>query len=402
MARGAWAHTLSGDCINMAEPCMPYKTFTIHTLLGPSFGPQPFYTGGTFCSCGRVYPEDDYGTGRFLPTDYDNTAIPYAPTYGRQPDSSGLYNYTVTPKHIDGSEIYFNPVDLAYWYDRKRWIPSPSFGMKQAVTGPPVKWAHVAIPVQRRLRGNVLRNNNNYENRYNFNFTDASITAADGSNSGGPIYGQTDWLGQLHPGSYFWTNKNLNEPFKAVNFYEESGQSPELESNRQWIIPFCSPMNVRSASNGIIGQYTGYALVHYFSFAFVHFGDAKVIVTDPETNQQKTTKPFLPCDYREEIPPDGNCKKINHAYQLWTLDTHWFMVGTNGIGSPKIGSIRHWFYNDPNKDPKACNPYFYCMHGTPEALPASLWRFNVQFNQTDSTTKVIQFGLTGLGMQIAP
>lgn len=393
MASGAWAHVIQGDCLNMAEPCIPYRTFTIHASVGPSFGPQPFYTGAGFTTCGRVFPEDDYGTGQINSINRDYTSFQQGPKYGRQPEASDPTPVPVTLRSFTtGDPVYFLSTDLDYWAGRGHWIPSPTSGMRFNVTGPPVKWAHIATPVRRRLKGAVNYNNKAYDNRYNFYFTDADE----------PIYGQTDWLGQLHPGSYFWTNTGLNEPFKAVDFYEQTLTNPNPESNRMWTLPFCQPMTVRNISGQSIGQYTGYTVIHYFSFAFVHFGDAVVKVVNPETLQEVSTRPFLPCDYREEVPAEGDCKKIKTAYQLWSLDSHWFMIGTNGIGSPKLGSFRTWFYHDTAKSPNVCNPYMYCMMGTPNNLPASIWRFNVEFNQTNSTTRNIQFGLTGLGMYITP
>ena len=403
MASGAWAETLYGDCVNNLKGCMPFKTVTIHTLMGPSFGPQPFYNGAGFCSCGKVSPSDDaetgFASGRYNNLDY--TSFTQGPRYGRQPMISDSPARPVGLKHQNGSTLYFKTADVDNLNSRLRFI----LNQPNYVSGPAIKRVHMVTPLKRRLKGNVNLNNKNYQNRYKFNFTDASVTSADSSANGGPIYGQTDWLGHIHPAAYFWTNSLLDEPFKAVDFYEQSGQSPNVsDDNRMWYMPFCSsiPAYGSTSSNSPVGSYIGYTVIYYLSFGFVHFGDASVTVINPETGQPSNKRPFLPCDYRKEVPAVGDCDKISHGYQLLSLDAHWFMVGTNGIGSPKVGSIRGWFYNDPNQDVTLCNPYMYSMFLTPADLSASIWRLYVNFNMQDLTQRQVTFGLTGLGMYLSP
>lgn len=389
MGAGAWAKLLNGTCVtiptrnNVPAFAMPFREFTIHTV----FGEPPGTSGIQAASCGCGFRTDTQGNGvgsigtaRIDPFNLPNNSTAYGEIYGRK-----VVGNPVLLKARNGYNLYFAANDLYRWLPRAMYVPNY---YNNFASGPSIQWGHLATPVRRRLKGTASLNNSNYANRYGFNFTDATT----------PINGQPDYLGQLHPAHCIWTNKGLDEPFLAVDYYEQSGQNPNAEVLKLWTVPFCDPLRARNASGGVVGTYIGYTMIHYFSFAFVHYGDATVTVTNQD-GSTTTTSPFLPQNYRGMPDGNGNKPKINHANQLWTVDTHIFMVNTDpSIGSPKIASLRHWFYNDATAEPDPVNEYFYAIHGALQ----SQWVFPVEFNLIGGQTQTIQFGFTSMRIYLTP
>lgn len=382
MAYGAWAQSIHGTCVSeplrggLSAVCTPYREFTVHTVLAdPPAGAG--YETGTF-ACGQNTPGVSSGTASLPQFSVQSTVVSSGDVYGRRP----VYpNTPVALTQVDGTPVLFNAADLAPWRKRARYSPNI---YQMFAQGPAVERAHFVTEVRRRLKGSGTLNNKNYQNRYQFDFTDATT----------PIFGQTDWLGQLHPASHFWTNKGVNEPFLAVTHYEQSGQSPPSESHKQWLLPFCSPLTVRNTAGTSLGQYIGYTVIYYWSFAFVHYADTNL--SRPDINSGTPTKVFLPEDYRDTNPVAK--RRINHINQLWTLDGHWFMVGTGTAGSPKIGSTRYWFYNDATASVNPCDPYYYAIHGPFQGK----WEFDVAFDHVGGGSENIRLGLSSMRAYVTP
>ena len=388
MAYGAWAKLVSGTCLtvptrnNIPAFALPFREFTVHTVFGDP--PGTFGIQAAMCGCG--FRTDTMGNGvgsigtaRIDPFNLPNGSTAYGEPYGRRVENP------VVLKTISGGDLYFASNDLYRWKPRAMYVPNY---YQNFSSGPSIQWGHLATTVRRRLKGVSGANNSNYQKRYKFNFTDATV----------PINGQTDYLGQLHPAHCIWTNKGLVEPFLAETHYEQTGQSPNPENNRQWTIPFCDPLRARDSSGTVLGTFIGYTMIHYFSFAFVHYGDHTETTTN-QNGQATTTNPFLPENYRGTPDNTGKKPRILNSNQLWTIDTHVFMVcDTPQVGSPKVASIRHWFYNDPTAEPDPVNEYFYAVHGPLQ----SQYIFPVQFNMVGDVAQTIQFGFSSMRVYLTP
>jgi hypothetical protein len=284
------------------------------------------------------------------------------------------------------TKLYLSSGDLAAW--RKRDLYTNNIYRNYA-SGPPIRGGHMVVPLRRRMKRSQHPNNEDYSGRYSFNFTDASP----------PIYNQKDWMAPLHPGMFFWTNRDVPEPFLAGTHYEDTGAATPDGTLHKYVLPFCATMPVRDQSGFVIGGYSGYTCMAYFSMGVVHFADATIETTDPVTGLKTQEKVFLPEDYRDPPNPvTGKRRKIDHSCQLFSLDTHWFMVGTGGIGSPKLGSKRWWFYSDPNSSPGICSEYIYALHGDLN----SNWEFPVEFNIVGGSTEAVTFNISSARAYITP
>lgn len=354
MGAGAKAYLLAGDCLTVpTRHCMPFKEFCIHTL--GSSPPLSTYPDSGWFGCGAYATTP--GTQLLLDPQIPD-ALSIHPLYGQTTSNVTL-------------PTYFNAADLVNWRERK--IIGPSDPYNNRASGPAIQQAHMVTMVRRRLKG-ASPNNANYANRYGFYFTDASTAYSN----------QADWLGFLHPGMYFWTNKDVSEPFNAVNYYEDSGTNPtKTDVYNQNFIPFCTPVNTYSSDGTLLGQYIGYTFIFYFGMAFLKY----------------PIPGFKPPDYYSTlpIPPD-----ITPTFQLFSVDCHMFMVASAASGqtlkSPKIGSTRYWTYNKDGTTWNICDQYMYILNGAFN----SNWKFNVIFNHVGGGSEIILFNPSNLRVYVTP
>lgn len=355
------AYQLAGDCLAIpTRICMPFKEFCIHTTTySPAVGQPTNPVAGTFGCMQNAPYTTNYGT-QFLPE-------PKIPSNINRPKLYGIETGSVTLPNL------FVSSELAPWRSRKIFGPSDPYG--KMTSGPAVQQGHMVTEVRRRLR-DVNPKNANFQGRYSFYFTDSTYS----------INGEDDWLRFLHPAGFFWTNKGLVEPFLAVDYYEDSGQNPiTSDIYNQNIIPFCSPMNVWNEFGNIIGQYIGYTFIFNFAPAYVRL----------------PTKKNSPDDYYID-PPTVPATKVDPTNQFFSLDCHLFLVASpayaGALKSPKLNSIRYWFYNKPTSTYDICSQYMYAVFGQFE----SEWKFDVTFNKTDGTSEVIKFGISNTQIYVTP
>jgi len=377
MAAGAYAKNLKGDCLvkptgigGDVRNCIPFRELSVHTYMSSpanALGGSGYEDG--LYGCGQQYSFSAPNTKIIPPWNLSNTSSrPYGIRYGRSQEP-------ITFEASDDSPVFFDSLELYPWTKRavapqRRWYAQ----------GPSLANSHLVKCIRRRNKGYGGLNNNNYQNRYGFYFTDSDNPQDNGA----------DWMGPLHPAGYMWTNKGINEPFLANRFVEETGSvfayrdgggNIVFANHSQGILPFCDPLNVRQEDGTLIGQYIGLSCLHYFSSSFVH---QPIQTQDP----CRIPKTFLPNDYYQTVPgPGGTINKIAPTNQLMQLESHWFMVGVNKIGhpgppdlpnlwSPKIATIRHWFYNKPTQPQgNPCNEYIYISFG----FFQEDWRFDANF-----------------------
>jgi hypothetical protein len=353
------ANQLAGDCVTVPNRiCMPFKEFCIHTLMSsPAVGQPTNPEAGTFGCMANI---SNAGT-QFLPDAKVPNNINIAPIYGITDD----------PVQLD---LFHQSADLAPWRSRKIFGPSDPYG--KATSGPALAQGHMVTEVRRRLRG-ANPNNANYSGRYSFYFTDSSA----------PLNGEDDWLRYMHPSGLFWTNKNISEPFLAANDYESSGSNPvTTDTYNQYFIPFCSPLNVYSEAGFLQGQYIGYTVIYYFGFSYIRlpFGSNR------------------PEDYYVSPQPTPPIR-VTTENQFISLDCHLFMVGAPAysgslIKSPKLNSVRYWFYNKPTSTYNICQPYIYSLFGP----MTTEWKFDVKFKIYGGGEEIIKFGLSNFRAYVTP
>ena len=355
MGAGSKAYLLAGDCLTIPTRfCMPFKEFCVHTLAASP--PLATFPDSGLFGCGAY--ASTAGT-QLLPDPRIPDALSPHPLYGRTTSAITL-------------PTYFQAADLAPWRERK--IIGPMDPYNNRASGPAVQQAHMVTEVRRRLKRSALPNNNSYQNRYNFYFTDAST----------PLSGQPDWVGFLHPGMYFWTNKDVPEAFKAVDYFEDSGANPPTtDVYNQNFIPFCTPLNTYTNSGTLLGQYVGYTAIFYFGMAYIKYPIAG----------------FKPSDYYSTSPTPP---EVAPTYQFFTIDCHYFMTAAPAAGqvlkSPKIGSTRFWIYNRDGTTWNICDQYMYMLCGQ----LTNNWKFNVNFNYVPGGSETILFNLSNLRVFITP
>lgn len=355
MGAGAKAYLLAGDCQTIPTRfLMPFKEFCIHTI--GSSPPLASYPDSGLFGCGAYSTTP--GT-QLLPNPQIPDALTRHPIYGNTSET-----FTVPTD--------FQAADLAPWRSRK--IIGPMDPYNNRASGPAVQQAHMVTEVRRRLKRTATPNNNSYTNRYNFDFTDAST----------PLSNQPDPIGFLHPAMYFWTNKNVPEPFLAVNYFEDSGATPPTSDiYNQNFIPFCDPLNTYSDTGTLLGQYIGYTAMFYFGIAYIKY----------------PIPGFLPEDYYSPLPVKP---KVQPTYQFFTLDCHVFMTASPASGqtlkSPKINSSRYWVYNRDGTTWNVGDQYMYMLCG---ALTSN-WKFNVNFSHVGGGSETILFNLSNFQVFVTP
>lgn len=355
MGAGAKGFLLAGDCLVVPQKiCSPFKEFCIHTL-----GSSPALAS---------YPDSGlFGCGAYIST--PGTQLLPIP---RIPDATHIHPlYGQTTSQVE-LPTYFNAVDLANWRSRK--IIGPMDPYNNRASGPAVQQAHMVTMVSRRLKRTASPNNSNYQNKDSFYFTDSSVAYKN----------QQDWMAFFHPGMYLWTNKNVPEPFLAVNYFEDGGSQPtRTDVYNQEFIPFCTPVNTYDADGVLLGQYIGYTAIFYFGMAFLKY----------------PLPGFKPTDYYSPLPTPP---EVTPTFQFFSVDAHIFLVANpanpGSLKSPKIGSCRHWVYNRDSTTWNICDQYMYMLCGMMDGT----WKFNVKFNYHAGGSETILFNLSNFRTFITP
>lgn len=356
------AEQVAADCISVPlRRCMPFREFCIHTITSsPSIGQPANPEAGSY---GCMANTTNAGT-QVLPSPKIPSNINIAPVYGKTSDAFTM-------------PFYYKTADLAPWLSRL--IIGGGDPYSKATSGPAIEQGHMVTEVRRRDRGLASDKNSGYLNRYNFYFTDSDTA----------INSENDWLRFLHPAGYFWTNKDLNNPFLATEYYEQTGQFPTTtDSYNQNFIPFCEPLDVYGdlAGTSYLGQYVGWSIIYYFGFAYFKVPTTVNLAEDYHINPQPTPAIL-----------------VDPTNQFMSLDCHIYMTAAPGytgspIYSPRIQSIRYWFYNKFGTTYNPCSPYLYLLNGG----STSEWKFDLTFNKTTSGTEVIKTGISNLQVYITP
>ena len=143
---------------------------------------------------------------------------------------------------------------------------------------------------------------------------------------------ENDWLGNLMPGGWCYTNHNVPEPMKAQVYYEDGHKAgmPDIQIDKDhqnmhenWM-PFCNPLRVYNTSGNQIGTFDGIAFIVFFNAAGVK-------------------DPINPPDDFTVKAAGVNWPKLNPTRQILNLEV-WFYLSGNGIKSPRVATARYWSY----------------------------------------------------------
>jgi hypothetical protein len=391
MAAGAYAELLAGECLvkpatwgtyGNTNIVWPYRQVSVYSVFGSVGGTNQ--NAGT-CACGfntladGSVAADKPGTEPLPVFSLPGSTYSRGVIYGRHPDSTfDPQKDPVLLESRDGRDVYFKTAEFEPWRKRSKYRPEiiGNTGYKTFASGPPIKHGILCHSLRRRLKRKESPNNRDYKGRMSFDFLDADQ----------PVYGQSDWMGHLHPGHYLWTNEGVPEPLLAVRHYEDGGSDPDLDTDGAFkhFLPFCAPMPVYDENGTSMGSYIGYTMQQIFGMGFIHFADATNYVPDPsKPGRYIQKKVFLPDDYRSPINPQTGkrTRQVNHREQFFSLSSHLFMVGDNpNLGSPLVARTRYWWYNDGlvTDQPWINRPYL-CGFVDPK-MSAGAWDFPIQFN----------------------
>ena len=185
---------------------------------------------------------------------------------------------------------------------------------------------------------------NPFENIGSVNWTDAAIQD----------YGQ-DWLGNLMPGGWCYSNYGITEPMNGEEYYEDARKSTDpinaidrtgasIHSN--WT-PFCNPLPVYDSFGSLIGSYDGLAWIVFFNLAGLKNP------SDPPPDYTYTGLPPIP--------------KLDSRKQILNLEV-WVYLSANSSGnlfkSPRIGTFRYWTYTRELGDGnRPFSPYMFFNGG---------------------------------------
>ena len=377
--RGRSAHALNAKCMqpNYQYVCQPFKSGTMHI----------FHVGTGLSGYPNYYELATCGTNLDAPGTIDTKRMPIGVPFrlARNGKMGKLWGFTGESSYTSYNpakipqirNCYFKQEDLKKWAYRRVFRKMPMPGGSEFTeqtehlpglavtdsgfppiytTGPALANYHACYPIRRRTPCDPP-----YSNYLNWCFTDENNSHML-DEYGNPICPK-DGLGFSYPGKPIWHNAEIDQPFLAQEWWEDSGSNPVNVPTPEGygFIPFCSPMDAYDAEGELLGQYVGYSHLVFFNNNFYVGGN----------NQGKKTnkKPGnLPIDFTVPVvdPPPVARWKDAHS-----IDVHIYMTASplpgKTLKSPRLGSKRYWrpnnvidFYGEPY-GVGICTPYLYFL-----------------------------------------
>lgn len=377
--RGRAAHRLLAKCgggWQQSYVCEPFKTATVHVFHSSQTGTYPIIYNLGNCKNAEFYPSSAEAGAIdpvFLPL---STKIGSAKTgafYGQSGEN--VINRHNPRKVKTLNNVYFAEADLDAWGFRRShpvFIPdqlndasahppeiSNPLDPPMYVTGPGISNYHAYYTVKRRTPCDAY-----YSNYLNWCFTDQGVSdmlLEDGT----PVCPK-DPLGFSYPAKHIWRNANVDQPFLADKYWEDSGTLPETTWNPtgKGLIPFCTPITAYDSSGNSLGQYIGFCHMLFFNNNF-YVG----------ANYQGTNNAANPGNLPEDWTSPNNPKPpVARWKDAHCIDVHVYMVANpatpGSLKSPRIGSKRFWRPNNITGAPWAplgsgiCNQKTYFLCGT--------------------------------------
>ncbi len=222
-----------------------------------------------------------------------------------------------------------------------------------------------------------------FENLSAVNWVDATDTT----------WGQ-DWLGNLMPGGWCYTNRGVLEPMNGTTYWEDARKSTDplnpvdrtsaTTIHQNWM-PFCNAINVYDASGTSIGTFDGLAFMVFWNLA---------AVKDPR---------YPPNDAVDQVTIP--IPKLSPFKQLLSFEVWIYMTANpttaGSFKSPRIARVRYWTYTRPRGDGNSpFDPYlfFNATVGIAASLmiPITFQLLDNANNPTHLATKTQYLALSGL------
>ena len=203
-----------------------------------------------------------------------------------------------------------------------------------------------------------------------------------------------DWLGNLMPGGWCYTNRGVLEPMNGTTYWEDARKSTDplntvdrtsaTTIHQNWM-PFCNAINVYDASGASIGTFDGLAFMVFWNLAAVK-------------------NPLNPPDdaVYQGAPP---VPKLSPFKQLLSFEVWIYMTANpttaGAYKSPRIARVRYWTYTRPRGDGNSpFDPYlfFNATVGIAASLmiPITFQLLDNANNPTHLATKTQYLALSGL------
>ena len=281
---------LAGNCLNQVDAGSAFPSVSLHVLFYTREITQPvdFQTG--LCGNKMILPHDAAG----------KNAIPYG-------SDTGLpIGVTFRQK------IRFDLADVAKWLP----VVTAPYGIPAytvTYTGPRFTMPNTYIRLTKRDQAN-----DPYLAAGNVYWQDATDTT----------WGE-DWLGNLMPGGWCYSNRHVAEPMMADSFFEDSLSDVNRSGTgiHEDFTLFCEALPVYNEAGGLEGTFDGLAWI-----AFWNLGAVK--------------NPVKPPDDMVYIGPPP-VPKLDPKRQILVLEV-WIYLAKNSSGkflkSPRVAALRYWTY----------------------------------------------------------
>lgn len=181
-----------------------------------------------------------------------------------------------------------------------------------------------------------------FENLRYVNWVDATDTT----------WGQ-DWLGNLMPGGWCYSNRGVLEPMNGTTYWEDARKTTDplnpvdrtsvTTIHQNWM-PFCNAIEVYDSSGASIGTFDGLAFMVFWNLA---------AVKDPQHPPDDAVYQGAP-----PIPPLSPFKQLL-SFEVWIYMTaNPAIAGT--FKSPRIARVRYWTYTRVRGDGNSpFDPYLF-------------------------------------------
>lgn len=308
----------------------------------------------------------------------DNVMIP---RYSTAADTLEAIPYGTESGISIVSSLKFDLADIATWdpFTITPYPTIPAYTVK--FYGPRFKSPSTYIRLTKRNQVT-----NPFQNLSNVDWVDASDDT----------WGQ-DWLGNLMPGGWCYSNRHVKEPMNGTTYWEDARKSTDplnavdrtsaTTIHQNWM-PFCAPITAYDSSGSSLGTFDGLAFMVFWNLA---------AVKDPRNP---------PDDVIDRGPPP--VKPLSPHKQLLSFEV-WIYLTANPatagtFKSPRIARLRYWTYTRAQGEEGIGNspfvPYlFFNAFTGPTAslmIPVTFQLLDNGNNPTHLTSKVQYIALSGL------
>jgi len=312
------AEVLNGQCLRNVRSGSTIQTLSVHTLFSTKM--LPYIPKSRLFLCGNYYQGNYIPRGKPALSSAGNPGnqpLPYAPYYG----STGM---TEEGLELPNKDWHFDLFDLQTL--DPILIANPDF------VGQPDNQEFQTYYAE-GPRFEYLTSYKRIIQRDQVNKPFEGISSVTWTPNDSSIY-DSDWLGNLMPGGWCLTNRGVTEPILGSQYYEDARKPtdpiPVINRSKRSIqedwFPFCQRIGVYNSAGAKVGDFDGITTMMFFNLAAV----------------KNPIKP--PIDKTLFPDVDGNTPVLNPERQILSFEVWFYLTGV-GIKSPRIATIRFWYYS---------------------------------------------------------